>query len=217
MTYTPAAGHHWLTPLYDFGVATLTREHRWRRALTDQVRPRACDVIVDIGCGTGSQLARFGQAAPRAQLIGIDPDPEMLVRTKRRLSAVGLAAELKIGFVRQAADLLADQRPTKIVSSLVFHQVPLEEKAAGFAAIHRALSDGGEVHVADYGLQRTPLMKALFRGVIQNLDGRINTEPNARGVLPALMQDAGFHNVRETLVIPTPSGSISLYRAIRAP
>lgn len=75
---------------------------------------------------------------------------------------------------------------------------------------------GGEVHIADYGLQRTPLMRGLFRTIIQNLDGRVNTQPNADGVLPQLMHTAGFRNVEETLVIPTPSGSISLYRGIRA-
>src|SRR3546814_5111496 len=67
LVYTPAAGHHWLTPVYDFGVAALTREHRWRSALIKQVRPRAGDVIADIGCGTGSVLVRLGNAAPSAR------------------------------------------------------------------------------------------------------------------------------------------------------
>jgi hypothetical protein len=92
----------------------------------------------------------------------------------------------------------------------------MEEKGAALAAMYAALGAGGELHIADYGLQRTPLMRALFRGVVQNLDGRVNTEPNARGVLPELMHAAGFRSVEETLVIPTLSGSISLYRGIRA-
>lgn len=91
----------------------------------------------------------------------------------------------------------------------------MEEKVAALAAMYAALEDGGELHIADYGLQRTPLMRALFRGVIQNLDGRVNTESNARGVLPDLMRAAGFRSVEETLGIPTISGSISLYRGIR--
>ena len=216
MSYTPAAGHHWLTPFYDFGVAALTREHRWRSALTAQVRPRAGDVIVDVGCGTGSLLTRLGKAAPSAKLIGIDPDPDVLARARNRLSVAGLSVEMKIGFARQAAELLVGKRPTKIVSSLVFHQVPMEEKVAAFGAIYAALGAGGEVHIADYDLQRTPLMRALFRAIIQNLDGRVNTEPNARGILPELMHAAGFRSVKETLVIPTLSGSISLYRGVRA-
>ncbi|MBX9897139.1 MAG: class I SAM-dependent methyltransferase [Qipengyuania sp.] len=216
LTYTPAAGHHWLTPLYDFGVAVLTREDRWRTALVEQLRPRPHDVIVDIGCGTGSLLVRVGKATPSTQLIGIDPDPAVLARAQTRFSAAGLSIELHIGFARQAAELLDGRRPTKIVSSLVFHQLPMEEKEAALASIHAALRAGGELHIADYGLQRSRLMRVLFRSVVQNLDGRLNTEPNARGVLPKLMQGAGFPSVEETVVIPTPSGSISLYRGIRS-
>lgn len=216
LTFTPAAGHQWLTPFYDFGVAALTREHRWRSALIAQVRPGAGDVIVDVGCGTGSLLVRLGQAAPSARLMGIDPDPAVLARARKKVAVAGLSVELHIGFARQAAELLERWRPTKVLSSLVFHQVPMEEKVAALAAMYAALGAGGEVHIADYGLQRTPLMRALFRAIIQNLDGRVNTEPNARGVLPDLMREAGFRSVEETLVIPTPSGSLSLYRGVRA-
>lgn len=216
LTYTPAAGHHWLTPFYDFGLAVLTREDQWRSALIAQVRPISGDVIVDIGCGTGSLLVRLGKAAPSAQLIGIDPDPVVLARARKKAVAAGLSVELHSGFARQVAELLEGRRPTKIVSSLVFHQVPMEEKAVALAAMYASLGGGGEAHIADYGLQRTPLMRVLFRAVVQTLDGRENTEPNARGVLPDLMHAAGFQSVEETLVIPTPSGSISLYRGIRA-
>lgn len=214
-TYTPAAGHHWLTPLYDFGVAALTRENRWRRALIAQVRPGPGDVIVDVGCGTGSLLARLGRAARSSRLIGIDPDPAILARARKKFAAFGVSVELHLGFAREAPGLLKGTRPTKVVSSLLFHQVPMDEKVAALAAMHTLLTAGGEVHIADYGLQRTPLMRALFRGIIQNLDGRENTEPNARGVLRDLMWAAGFGNAEETLVIPTPSGSISLYRGSR--
>lgn len=213
--YTPAAGHHWLTPIYDLGVAALTREAQWRGALVEQLDPKMNDTIVDIGCGTGSLLLRLGRAAPSARLIGIDPDPAVMARAQARFAAAGLSVELHVGFARQMAELVGDKRPTKIISSLVFHQVPMEEKEAAFASIFRALGTGGELHIADYGLQRTRLMRTLFRSIIQNLDGQANTEPNARGVLPGLMAVAGFRNVEETNVIATLSGSISLYRAMR--
>lgn len=58
-------------------------------------------------------------------------------------------------------------------------------------------------------------MRALFRAIIQNFDGRVNTEPNARGVLSDRMREAGFRSVEETLVIRTLSGSLSLYREVR--
>lgn len=47
----------------------------------------------------------------------------------------------------------------------MFHQVPLEDKRAGLAAIHEALAPGGSLHVADFGLQRKPKMRKRFRVV----------------------------------------------------
>jgi len=124
--------------------------------------------------------------------------------------------DFKVGYARDAAALLDGQRINKIVSSLVFHQVPMAEKRAGLAAMRAALAPGGVLHVADYGLQRTALMRRLFR-IVQKGDGYENTEPNARGVLPELMREVGFRSVEETAVIPTPTGSISLYRSERGP
>lgn len=210
--YTPAAGYHWLTPFYDLGVAVLTREGRWRQALVRQLAPQPADIILDLGCGTGSLLLRIGKVAPTATLIGMDPDPAVLTRARKWFAEEKIVVELRTRFAREAGNLVDDRRPTKIVSSLVFHQVPMAEKKAALAAAYKALAGGGEVHIADYGLQRTWLMRTLFRGVIQNLDGREDTEPNARGVLPDLMRAAGFKDVEETLVFPTPSGSISLHR-----
>jgi len=47
------------------------------------------------------------------------------------------------------------------------------------------------------------------------VDGHENTQPNADGILPSLMEEAGFAQVQETAVIPTLTGSLSLYKAIR--
>jgi hypothetical protein len=80
--------------------------------------------------------------------------------------------------------------------------------------MYETLSAGGSLHVADYGLQRTPKMRRRFR-LVQKGDGFENTEPNAQGVLPHLMTDVGFQDVEETRVFETFSGSISIYRAMR--
>ena len=209
--YTPAAPQLWI---YDALVVVLSLGPRWRAALLAQIAPREGDVIADVGCGTGTQLVKIGRAAPGVTLIGIDPDPDVLVRARRKLARARVVAGLTRGYARDAEALLRDRDVNKIVSSLMFHQVPLAEKEAGLAAMRGALVPGGELHVADYGLQRTPLMRRLFR-VVQAGDGYEDTEPNARGVLPELMERVGFARVREAAVIATPTGSISLYRAER--
>ena len=206
--FTPALPLLWA---YDLIVAAFTRESTWRGALLRQLDVRPSDVIVDLGCGTGSFLVLLGG---KASLHGIDPDERVLLRARRKLEAAGLTAVLSRGYLRDAGSLLAGSGVNKIVSSLVFHQVPLAEKRAGLAAIFSVLKAGGELHIADYGWQRTRLMKALF-GIVQRIDGYEDTEPNADGRLPFLMKEAGFVQVEETAVIPTLTGSISLYRALR--
>jgi ubiquinone/menaquinone biosynthesis C-methylase UbiE len=211
--FTPAFPLLWA---YDLIVAAVGRERTWRGAFLRQLDPRPSDIIADIGCGTGTFLALLGRTAKWAKLIGVDPDDRILWRARRKLEEAGIVVTLKQGYLRDASSLLSGAGVDKITSSLVFHQVPLAEKRAGFSAIYSALPPGGELHLADFGLQRTRLMRTLFR-IVQYVDGYENTQPNADGILPSLMKEAGFAQVQETAVIPTLTGSISLYKAIRPP
>ena len=208
--FTPALGQHWLTPLYDVAIKVLTREGVWRRALANQVDPREGDHILDVGCGTGTFLTLLANRAPKARLVGIDPDPEVLARARLKAAKAGASIEFVQGFLSE--DVVARLGPlTKVVSSLVLHQVPLAEKLRILLLMRRALAAGGEAHIADYGAQTTLLMRWLFRRTVQSLDGRENTQPNADGVLPGLMREAGFRQVEERAKFPTPTGSISIY------
>lgn len=213
--FTPAAGVSWLTPFYDLGIAALTREKRWRSLFVTQIRPQTQDVIIDVGCGTGSLLTLLAHSAPGVRLLGIDPDPTVLAKARAKVAHVQPPVILRQGFARDISAVAGGERASKVVSSLVFHQVPVTEKRAGMKAMYAALASGGEVHIADYGLQRTALMRTLFRLTVQNLDGVADTAPNARGMLPQLLSEVGFSDIRETAVVSTVTGSISLYRAVR--
>jgi ubiquinone/menaquinone biosynthesis C-methylase UbiE len=208
--FVPAAPQLWT---YDALSFLLTSTRRWRPALLAQVAPSLGDVIADIGCGTGTQLRLVARACPSVTLVGIDPDAAIRERARAKLAGVATPVELLAGYARDTADLLQGRGVTKVLSSLVFHQVPLEEKRAGLAAIHEALRPGGSLHVADYGLQRTAKMRKRFR-LVQKGDGFDNTEPNAQGALPKLMAEVGFAGVEETHVFETITGSISIYRAV---
>lgn len=214
-TYTPAAGVSWLTPLYDTLVATLTREKVWRRAFVAQIAPGSGDAIVDLGCGTGSMLVRLGKAAPGAQLMGVDPDADVLRLAQRKAAGAGVSLRLLQGFGRDAAGLCGGAGVTKVISSLVLHQTPMAEKRATLAAARELLPVGGELHIADYGQQKGWLMRALFRVTVQLVDGMADTEPQAKGLLPDLIAEAGFGQVVETRAFDTPTGTIRLYRAVR--
>ncbi|OYX73622.1 MAG: SAM-dependent methyltransferase [Caulobacter sp. 32-67-35] len=208
--FTPALGRHELTGAYDRMIALMTRERRWRGELLALAAPQPGEVIVDVGCGTGTFAIMLKRACPSARVIGVDPDENVLAIARRKAAAAGVEVEFRRAF---GDELAALRTPVdKVVSSLVLHQCPMAVKRAILAAGAAALGAGGRLILADYGRQRSLLMRLLFRQV-QMLDGFANTEPNAQGVLPGLIEEAGFRGVEERCVVPTPTGSISIYSA----
>ena len=210
--FVPALGRHALTGAYDRVLALTTRERRWRAELLRLTAPEPGDRIIDVGCGTGTFALMLKRACPDARVVGVDPDDAVLTIARRKAGAAQV--EWRQGFGSDLAGVLGAQPATKVVSSLVLHQCPPPVKRKILAAMLDVLAPGGQVLIADYGLQRSRLMRLLFRQ-IQALDGFVNTQPNADGILPELMSDAGFQGVEEVSRISTPTGSISLYRGER--
>ncbi|MGQ4512735.1 methyltransferase domain-containing protein [Streptomyces sp. DW26H14] len=183
--------------------------------LVTYAAPRPDDVIVDVGCGTGSLALFLHRVEPRARVIGVDPDPEVLAFARRKAGRADAAVEWRTGMGDALPDILGDVGPVDTaVSSLVLHQCPLPMKQSILGAMRAVLRPGGRLVVADYGLQRNRRTRLAFR-LIQLADGAADTRPNADGVLPRLMSEAGFRDVREAEVVSTLSGSISVYVARR--
>ncbi|GGB37954.1 class I SAM-dependent methyltransferase [Sphingomonas floccifaciens] len=212
--FVPALGRPELTGLYDRAIALLTRERRWRAALLHLVAPAAGETILDVGCGTGSFAILMKQRCADARVIGVDPDPAVLTIASGKAERAGVAIEARQAMGDELA-AIGTGPVDKATSSLVFHQCPMPMKRATVVAMHRTLRASGALFVADYGEQRSRMMRLLFRQV-QRLDGYANTQPNADGLLPRLFAEAGFRKVVEHEVISTPAGSISLYSARKA-
>ncbi len=208
--YIPALGYHWLTSLYDPVVRLTTRESAFKPALIAQANLQAGERVLDLACGTATLtlLAKRAQAA--AEVHGIDGDAGILKIAADKAQREGLSINLQQGL----ADALpyADAHFDRAMSSLFFHHLTRDTKRAAFAELHRVLKPGGELHVADWGKASDPLMRAAFFG-IQLLDGFTTTADNVRGLLPTLIQEAGFVDVSETQRFSTIFGTMSLYRA----
>ena len=209
--FTPAAGRFAPTFIYD-SVMALTRERLWRTTIVAHLAPQPDDVVVDVGCGTGSLAVLIARIQPQARVIGIDPDPEVLAIAVRKAEGAHAEVEWRTAMGDDLSSTIPDRSVDGVVSSLVLHQCPMPKKRAIIAAMFAALRPGGRLVIADYGQQRTWLMRNAFR-IVQLADGKADTQPNADGVLPELLAEADFRNVREADVVSTITGSISIYVA----
>lgn len=211
-TFTPAAGRFVPTSAYDRLLALLTREGVWREALLETIAPKPGDRILDVGCGTGSLAILIKQAAPGETVVGLDPDNEARRIAQAKADAAGVVVEWQSGFARDAANFGLFN---KVVSSLVFHQVPVAEKSAGLAAMLAATKAGGTMIVCDYAAQRSWLMRQAFK-IVQSADGRANTQPNADGFLEAELTRIWGKQVAADRSFDTPTGTISIFSHVRA-
>lgn len=209
--FTPAAGRFLPTSAYDRLLALLTREATWRAKLIELLAPKPGERILDVGSGTGSFAILTKQMEPGAQVVGIDPDPEARRIAAAKAKASGVEVEWRAGFARDAGDF---GQFDKVVSSLVFHQVPVEEKRAGLEAMFKAARPGGAVLIADYAEQESWHMRQAFK-IVQSADGRANTQPNADGFLERELSRICKKTVTPDWLLNTPTGTIAIFSLSR--
>jgi ubiquinone/menaquinone biosynthesis C-methylase UbiE len=211
--YLPALRFQALTRLYDPVVRLTSREGRFKELLVDQAAPAPGQRILDLGCGTGTLALQVKRREPRAELVGLDADPEMLAQARQKAEQAGVELELTEGFSTELP--YEDASFDRVLSTLFFHHLDPEPKRQTAREIARVLNKGGELHVADWGRPSDPLMATAFLS-IRLLDGFENTADNVRGELPRIFEEAGLQRAEQTDRLRTVLGTLALYRAERS-
>jgi ubiquinone/menaquinone biosynthesis C-methylase UbiE len=129
--------------------------------------PPSC--MLDVGCGTDRLLRAASARWPMAQLLGVDPAPQMVAEARQLApnASFEVASAEALPFPDQTADL--------VLSSLSFHHWADQQR--GLQEIARVLRTGGWLCLADHTLR----LAKLF-----------GEKPKSREQLQALMSGAGL-------------------------
>jgi ubiquinone/menaquinone biosynthesis C-methylase UbiE len=183
--YLPAAGLDILLPLYDPLVKLLGAD-RARRKLFEQASVQPNHRVLDIGCGTGTFAIAIKGWLPSVEVVGLDPDPKALARSRRKAKRAGAA----IRFDQGSADALpyADATFDRVFSSLMFHHLPHDAKLATMREVRRVLKPGGALHLLDFEQEGSHSHNPLARW----LHASKRLQDNNREQILAWMGEAGF-------------------------
>lgn len=146
---------------YDLGIRLLSlgRIGRMHGRMAEQVG--AGELVLDIGCGTGSLALRLAERA--ARVTGIDISPQMLDMAREKVEAAGLQDQVELRQM-SAIDLdetFPDGSFDVIVSSLLFSELSEDEQAFVLRECRRLLRDGGRLLVADEVVPRAWPLRML--------------------------------------------------------
>lgn len=206
--YIPALRFDRLTPLFDGVVAVASRDRTLKRAVLDRAAPSGGEAVLDVGCGTGTLAVAAARRG--ARVTGLDADPAILSRARRKASAAGVDVAFAEGMSTDVPH--PDASFDVVVSTLFFHHLRDDAKRATAAELARVLRPGGRLVIGDWGRSQDPLMRLGVLSV-QLLDGFATTSLNVRGELPRVLALAGFENVAVRERIRTPTGSFDVMTA----
>ena len=209
-SFVPALRFHWLTRYYGRLVALTNLDSIYQKAVLGQIGLEGKKHVLDLACGTGSLALMLKYQYPDSQVQGLDADPVMLERARRKAATTDLGIEF--------VEAMSYDMPYPVnsfdivVSCLFFHHLISENKVLTLAEIARVLRPGGRLVVCDWGKPANPFFQATF-GLVRLLDGFEVTRENREGRLPEIICSNGFSEVAVIQRITWLVGTLDLITA----
>lgn len=127
-----------------------------RDRLVDRLQVPEGGTVLEIGCGTGRNLALVARRYPTARLHGLDISSEMLKSAHRNIALAGVSGRTTLALGDAAAfdpaALFGRSGFDRVFLSYTLSMIP--DWRAAIAASLAALAPGGELHIVDFGQQR---------------------------------------------------------------
>ena len=200
-----AAAHLGIKPgEYDKRIATLIPHYRnllAAAAAAVDVVAKTAPAVVDLGTGSGTLAQRILRVRPKARLIGVDSDPDMLATATRRLGG-------NLQTIQENFEQIRIPRCDVVSASFSLHHIPTgRRKAALYKRCFQSLRPGGMFVSADCYLASSATLRARHQETwLQHLQ-RVYTRRKAEHFLRTwaredvyftldreieLLKDAGF-------------------------
>lgn len=167
-----------------------------RRVVQKMVPARPGMKVLEVGCGTGTNLELYRQAG--CEVYGIDLSPAMLEVARTKL---GGNADLRLG---DAADMPFEDDSFDLVTAfLTLHEMPSDVREAAVEEMIRVAGPEGGLLLIDYHSGPVRFPKGwIFRLLIVLMEigaGRDHfrnyRDFNARGCLPGLLERQSLNTV----------------------
>jgi len=148
---------------YDRGIQILTlgrlhalKEKIVREYVRDGMR------VLEIGCGTGALTVLMAEQG--ATVTAIDASPSMLAEAQKKVAAKSLEANVTLKYIDASliGSTFAPASYDLIVSTLVFSELPHDERRFVLEACVQLLAPGGRLLIADEAVPARPLAKLRF-------------------------------------------------------
>jgi len=150
-----------------------------RDALVRELAPPVGGSVLEIGCGTGRNLALVARHYPNARLHGLDISAEMLKSAQVSLARKGGAGRVALAQGDATAfdpdALLGVRQFDRIFFSYTLSMIPDWCAAIGMAT--QCLAPGGELHIVDFGQQAA--LPSWFRKGLKLWLGHFHVTPRA--------------------------------------
>ncbi|MBB2685074.1 class I SAM-dependent methyltransferase [Rhizobium sophoriradicis] len=148
--------------------------------------------LLEVGCGTGRNMAFAHRHFPTAKLFGLDISQEMLISARKTFATKATIPEFRVAdataFTPREFGVGGFDR---ILISYALSMIPDWERAVD--ASIAALNPGGQLHIVDFGQQEG--LPRWFRSMLQAWLAKfhVTPRPDLREVLEAQAQE---HNAR---------------------
>ncbi len=142
-------------------LASLGLDQSWRRRAIAALELAPGARVLDLATGTADMALEVLRQEPRAEVVGIDPSPQMLEVGRRKVAAAGLGARIELKAGDGEALPLDDDSVDGVTIAFGIRNVP--DRARALAEMARVTRPGGRIAILELSEPRGGLLGPLAR------------------------------------------------------